>query len=218
MTRRLFAILPAAGRSIRMGRPKLLLPWGETTVVESVLGEWRASRVSHVVMVVHPDDRALAEAAHHAGAEVVVPASPPPDMKASICHALSYIEQSFSPDESDGWLLAPADMPGLTTATINWMIGQASSPATDANPASDRILIPTHLARRGHPVYFPWPLAAAAFQLGANEGLNALVARNSVREVKCEDPAVLEDLDHPDDYRKLHDRYHRYTPPTNTPS
>jgi CTP:molybdopterin cytidylyltransferase MocA len=36
-TMQTFAIIPAAGRSVRMGQPKLLLPWGQTTLLEHVL-------------------------------------------------------------------------------------------------------------------------------------------------------------------------------------
>ena len=56
-----FAIIPAAGRSQRMGEPKLLLPWGQSTIIEHVLAVWCASRVEAVVMVVHPDDVRPAE-------------------------------------------------------------------------------------------------------------------------------------------------------------
>ena len=58
---RTFAIIPAAGRSQRMGQPKLLLPWRNSTIIEHVLAAWRASQVSHMLMVVHPADRQLAE-------------------------------------------------------------------------------------------------------------------------------------------------------------
>jgi molybdenum cofactor cytidylyltransferase len=169
-------------------------------------------------MVVHPDDRELAEAARRYGADVVAPDLPPPDMKASVCHALRYIEQNFVPQNGDGWLLAPADMPILTTATINRMIDHVLASTSESTPAIDRIFIPTHHGKRGHPVVFPWSFAAEAFQLAENEGLNALVARHSVIEVPLSDVEVLEDLDHPDDYRRLHDHYHRYTPPPDTPT
>ena len=32
---RSFAIIPAAGRSVRMGRQKLLMPWGDATLIET---------------------------------------------------------------------------------------------------------------------------------------------------------------------------------------
>src|SRR5689334_18779678 len=96
-----FAIVPAAGRSARMGRPKLLLPWGNSTVIERVLAVWQASRVSRVVVVVHPDDTQVAKLARGSGACVVVPSEPPPDMKVSVGHALSYLAQTCAPSTPD---------------------------------------------------------------------------------------------------------------------
>src|SRR5690606_37389168 len=51
---RSFAILPAAGQSRRMGAPKLLLPWGETTLIGEVIRSWKDSRVDQVLVVIHP--------------------------------------------------------------------------------------------------------------------------------------------------------------------
>ena len=67
---RSFAIVPAAGQSVRMGRPKLQLPWGETTVIETVLDAWRQSGISHLVMTVRDDDTELAALGRKAGAEI----------------------------------------------------------------------------------------------------------------------------------------------------
>ena len=35
-------VILAAGRSARMGRPKLLLPWGETSVLGHLIKQWQA--------------------------------------------------------------------------------------------------------------------------------------------------------------------------------
>ena len=84
---RFFAIVPAAGRSATMGEPKLLLPWTGRPLIEHVLSEWRASRASRMIVVVHPDDVALADVCRGNEANVVVPEVPPPDMKSSVCQA-----------------------------------------------------------------------------------------------------------------------------------
>ena len=57
--RRLFAIVPAAGASRRMGRPKLLLPLGEGTVISGLLRVLRGPAISDTVVVVAPGDKAL---------------------------------------------------------------------------------------------------------------------------------------------------------------
>src|SRR5690242_11684835 len=95
-----FGIVPAAGCSSRMGTPKLLLPWGDETLIASVLQAWRSSRIARVVAVVHPEDHELARACASAGVEVVQPATPPPDMKASVRAALAHL-QKLKPNPED---------------------------------------------------------------------------------------------------------------------
>lgn len=194
-----FAIVPAAGRSVRMGRPKLLLPCGDETLIERVLRAWRASHVSSVVVTVHPEDHALATLCRDAGAEVVVPARPPREMKESIRLALQHAAEHCGAGPEDVWLLAPADMPELNASVIDRVL-QAY------DPRQPSILVPRHGGRRGHPVLFPWKLAAEVDHLGKDEGVNALLARHPIAEIDVEDEGVLEDLDTPEDHRRWQQR------------
>jgi molybdenum cofactor cytidylyltransferase len=193
---RSFAIVPAAGRSQRMGRPKLLLPWQGATVIEHVLAAWKASRVEQIVVVVHPQDRELAQVCRQAGVEVVVPQSPPPEMKISVQEAVAWIGGRQSPSAADVWLLAPADMPGLPASAIDQVLNAH-------DPGNPSIIVPRHGDRCGHPVLFPWPLADEVARLGRDEGLNRLRQRFPVREIELPDAAILADLDTPEDYRRL---------------
>lgn len=197
-----FAIIPAAGRSVRMGQPKLLLPWGEHTMIEEVLAAWRTCRISHVVMTVHPDDGELAEAARSAGAEVVTVSPPPADMKASVLAGLDYVEANYRPCANAAWLLAPADMPLLTAQLIDGLLA-----AWEENLFRSRqeILALSRGGRRGHPVLFPWALVAAARQLPAGAGLNQLLDKFGCRELAVAEDAAFVDLDTPADYRRWHD-------------
>lgn len=192
---RAFAILPAAGRSTRMGRPKLLLPWGESTLIEHLLRAWRESGVERTVIVLHPDDDQLASTCRRAGVDVVVAQSPPPEMKASVRLGLSYVAAQFAPGDESCWLLAPADMPNLRAASIQRVLAERV-------PGKDEILVPTHAGRRGHPVLFPWRLRADVEALGDHQGLNQLLRVHRVREVPCEEEDVLVDIDTPDDYER----------------
>ena len=203
---RVFAVVPAAGRSRRMGQAKLLLPWREATVIEQVLAAWQGSRVASVVVVVHPDDTELANVCRRAGADVQVAATPPPDMKASVRLGLAWLDEHFAPTDADAWMLAPADVPELTSRQIDWVLAEH-------NPSAAEILVPVHAGRRGHPVLFPWPLAAEVATLAEDEGINALVKRHRVRELPIDDPGILTDLDTPEDYRRLREEGRRKSPP-----
>src|SRR5258706_9753083 len=48
-------IILAAGRSRRMGRPKLLLPWGSTTVLGHLLRQWEQLGVREIGVVCAAD-------------------------------------------------------------------------------------------------------------------------------------------------------------------
>lgn len=190
------AILPAAGRSRRMGQPKLLLPWRGASVLEHVLATWRASRVTHVVLVIRSEDNALAEIARRQRVEVVRVDPPPPHMKDSVLAGLDFAQRTYAPAATDVWLLAPADTPRLSARVINQVL--------DAHdPARPEILTPRHGDRNGHPVLFPWPLAAHVATLGPDEGINVLRSRLPHRSVLTDDPTITDDLDTPDDYQCL---------------
>ncbi len=181
-----------------MGCPKLLLPWRTTTVVEHMLQVWRASQVVHVILVVRADDGALADAGRRSGADIVLADPPPPDMKASVLAGLAHAANLYAPNEGDAWLLAPADMPMYTPATIDRVIEEAKG-------WREHIVVPCYAGQRGHPVLFPWRMAAAAAALAPDVGLNQLLKENAVREVDVFDQGVLADLDTVEDYRKWHD-------------
>ena len=68
---RVFALVPAAGFSRRMGRPKLGLPLGERTVLEHVVAALRQGGAEHVLVVVGPHVPELAPLAAAAVAEVL---------------------------------------------------------------------------------------------------------------------------------------------------
>jgi len=45
------ALILAAGASSRMGKPKLLLPWGKTSVIGHLIEQWRAVEASQIAVV-----------------------------------------------------------------------------------------------------------------------------------------------------------------------
>jgi molybdenum cofactor cytidylyltransferase len=197
--RRAFAVVPAAGESRRMGTAKLLLPWAGATVIESTLRAWRESSVDAVVVVVSPTNEPLAKVGRATGASVVVPQTPPADMKASIQAALRALQQTHAPADEDCFLVAPADMPWIKPATIDRLIQEMAN-------SSANIIVPTHAGRRGHPIALTWSLAPQVFCLGDEESLKTIVDSSRVREIEC-DASVLGDLDTPADYERALAKY-----------
>lgn len=196
---RAFAIVPAAGDSLRMQRPKLLLPWQGKVLIEHVLAAWKASGVRATAVVIRPDDNELAAVVEKAGAVVVRPPLPPPDMRASVSFGLGEIRRLFEPQAHDAWLVAPGDLPRLSTQVVDRLI-------TEHVAQPDAALVPTTGARRGHPVLFPWHWTTRVRHLEADEGLNTLVRDGLTREIDCQDllePGDFDDIDTPQDYDRL---------------
>ncbi|HWB08335.1 MAG TPA: nucleotidyltransferase family protein [Pirellulales bacterium] len=193
---RSFCIVPAAGASLRMGTPKLLLPWQGTTIIEHVLAAWREANVDRLLIVARAGDTDLIERSRRAGAEVIQADPPPADMKASVGLGLAHVARHLAPRSEDVWLTAPADLPFLSPDVIRALIAAH-------NPAAPRVLIACHQGRRGHPVLFPWSHAAKVGELAADEGLDRLVARSKPALIECGERAVCDDLDTPADYERL---------------
>jgi len=191
-----FAVIPAAGKSRRMGRPKLLLPWDNATLIDRVLGIWQASNITQLVVIACQDNQPLITIARKHGAEVVVTDESPPQMKDSVLLGLNHIENHFSPKPSDVWLMAPADIPNLSSAVIDRLLSEHDRQAAT-------ILVPSYQQKHGHPVLFPWNLAEEVKRLADDQGINTLKKQFSVREIACGRQAIPQDIDTPADYNRL---------------
>ena len=200
-SRRMFALIPAAGRSRRMGTSKLLLPWQSTTVIEHLIGTLTRSDIETVAIVVRPDDHALQEVVQRTSAVAVIPKHEPPEMRDSIEIGLQAIRERFAPNDNDGWLLIPADHPLLEPEVLDGLLARWSQGDCEA-------LLPTFGQRRGHPTLMCWSLAGRIEQLPQDVGVNALLrsSPNLVTEWPTDRESVLADLDTPEDYNFWRDR------------
>jgi molybdenum cofactor cytidylyltransferase len=194
-----FAVIPAAGHSVRMGRPKLALPLGERTVLEHVVAALREGGVERILVVVGPHVSQLAPLAERAGAHVLQLAEETPDMRATVEAGLHWLDDRFAPRPDDSWLLVPADHPTLDPLVVRRLLGERAG-------SSDRsIVVPTHGGRRGHPTLIAWQHVAGMRALPSGQGLNAYLRQHAAQtlEVPVDSADVLCDLDTPEDYEQL---------------
>ncbi len=192
------AVVPAAGRSVRMGRPKLLMTLGGETLIHRVVTSLRQGGARRVVVVAPPHSEsegvAIANEAARAGAEVLVPDVHPSEMRRSVELGITRLASDAPPQLV---LLAPADAPGITAELVARLVDTALR-----RPGS--VVVPFYEGRRGHPLVLPWSLAVQVATLPAGVGVNALVAlhSDSVVELPTSSPDVLVNLDTPDDWNR----------------
>jgi molybdenum cofactor cytidylyltransferase len=189
------ALIPAAGKSTRMGQPKLTLPFRGRTILEVVIQSIRNSGIEHVLVVIGPHVAELKPLAEGAGAHVLLLAEETPDMRATIERGLDWLEEHFHPQPADRWLLVPADHPTLDEAVIRRLL-QAQRRT---------IVAPTFQGKRGHPVLIDWKHAAGLRAIRAGAGLNVYLREHAGEtvEVPVNTSTILCDLDEPGDYEKL---------------
>jgi molybdenum cofactor cytidylyltransferase len=196
---RTFGLIPAAGKSRRMGTPKLLLPFGESTVFEQVLSCVRSAGIVDVLVVVAPDAEELADLAASAGAHVLRLAADTPDMRTTCLHGLAWIEAHLHPQQQDGWLLLPADHPTVRPDVVRALLAGAGE------TTGKTIIVPTYAGRRGHPTLLRWSHVVAIRALPSDQGLNVFIRAYSTETLELPWPRdeILHDLDTPEDYQAL---------------
>lgn len=193
----IFAVVPAAGRSARMGRPKLSLPVGGRTVLERVVTALRQGGADEVLAIVGPHDPGLTPLAAAAGASVLALAEATADMRATVEHGLRWLGSRFHPRPEDAWLLAPADHPALDADVVRRLCA-----AYAAGGCS--IVVPAHDGRRGHPTLIGWRHVAGVLAYPPGKRINDYLRSHERQTALVAAPAaaVLYDLDTPEDYER----------------
>ena len=198
----LFALIPAAGHSTRMGRPKLALPLGIRTVLERVIDALKSAGTD-VLVVLGPHVAELAAPSRSAGAMVLELPKATPHMRATVEAGLAHLQSQFHPDPEEPWLLAPADHPTLDADLVRIMASAFN------RLTAHSICVPTFGDRRGHPTLIRWKHWPGIRAYPRDEGLNKYLRQfaGETLEMPADSPDVLLDLDTPEDYERLKSRF-----------
>jgi molybdenum cofactor cytidylyltransferase len=187
------ALLLAAGRSRRMGAPKLLLPWKGGTVLRTVATAFLDAGVDRVIVVTPPDAADLREALTGLAVHWAVNPRPDGEMLASVRCGLA-----AAPDWVRTFLVSPADLPLLHAPLIRALLE-----AHEKRGA--RLTVPVWQGRRGHPLIFDASLREEVMTSHDGVGLRGLLQTHAteVFEWPAPDPSPCEDLDTREDYERL---------------
>jgi len=211
----IFAVIPSAGLSQRMGQHKLLMPLQGSPVIFHILNALALNAQTKTGLVAccltcRQDDKPLQEAVHRWQQETdgalnlhcVVPPNPPGDMRASVQCSLDWITEHYQPAADAGWLLLPADSPLVKAPIINQLIA-------DWLQGEQDILVPTYAGRRGHPTFFRWSLVPQVKQIPYNQGINSLLQHSEVSLVEqpVDSEGIVQDMDTPEDFDRINKKF-----------
>ncbi len=193
------AVVAAAGRSRRMGRPKQLLPWGSGTVIHAVVTHLVQAGARPVVVVT----------GHRASEVEAALADTPAHLVRNPDHGHTEMLRSYQVGvqalgaraELVGTLLALGDQPHVPPETIRQILARARE-------VPDRVVVPSHRMRRGHPIYLPRELWPELLSLGTEATLRDLLRRHvhRIEHVVVDTEAVLLDMDRWAEYEALRHR------------
>lgn len=190
---RVAAVILAAGRSTRMGRPKMALPWGDTTVIGQVVRVLTSAGIGEILVVTGAARNEVRGAFQSLPVkELYNPDYPQGEMLSSLQVGLSALE-----DHLDAALVVLGDQPQIQARVVTALVQEYASPDSP-------LVVPSFQMRRGHPWLLDRSLWPAVLALKGRETLRDFLNANqaSIRYVSVDTSTILQDMDTPGDYQK----------------
>lgn len=189
------ALLLAAGQSRRMGAFKPLLPFGNSTVIQSCLNNLRAGGVEDIIVVTgHRAAELKASLFEVESIHFVVNPDPQSEMGASIACGVQAL-----PATARAVLIALTDQPAIPASVIQGIL--------DAWRTGSKLIIPEHNERGGHPVLVDLEFREQLLNLDPKRGLKAFfdAHKDQVHRLRVDSSYIARDLDTWDDYAALYE-------------
>jgi molybdenum cofactor cytidylyltransferase len=184
------AVVLAAGESRRLAPQKLLLPFGEATVIGSVVGALEEAGLTPIVVVAGEQETEIREALHGRQAQVVRNPEVARGMLSSLRVGLKALTE-----EVGRFVIALGDQPRLRGKHVRWLLDEQAR-------RGKGIAIACYGGKRGHPVAFAARYREGILAVGDDQTLRDLIHGNmsEVAEVECDSDAVICDVDTREDY------------------
>ena len=184
-------LILAAGSSTRMGKAKMLLPYGNSTIIEQVVKQALDSAPHGITVVLgkdyEPIQKLLAE--HHV--RFVINEKHSLGMFSSVKCGVAAI-----PEGTDAVMILLGDQPMIDSRVLTLMI------ETSRN-SEKGIFVACYGKKRGHPILFKRKYMEEIMNLPPEKSLRDILETYpyDIEEVETGDPGILRDIDTPDDYR-----------------
>lgn len=190
-------VLLAAGRSRRMGRPKLTMAWppdtGASTVIASAYDGLATLAGAGIVLITNDDQADALRAALGQRPCAIITADSEAPMFESVRAGLRAALRADT-DPAGVWL-HPGDHPVITPA-----VRESLLTAADRHP--NLATMPTFAGKGGHPVWIPRHWCRRLVDERGEGGLRAVWERypTEIQRVPVDDASCVLDLDTPEDY------------------
>lgn len=189
------AIILAAGNSKRMNTPKILLPWGNKTVIENITACISKAGISQIYVVCGAQAKAVTSL-FRTQDEIHVLLNPDYEND-SMLVSLQVGIRSLAP-AATACLVFLGDQPMIRLETIQKMISAA-------HDRTENILIPSYQFRGGHPWLVKQPVFPDLLNLPHSSILRDYLHQHQAElgYVEMDSDDIMIDIDTPADYEKF---------------
>lgn len=187
---RITGVVLAAGGSRRLGTPKQVLPYRDTTVLGATLETARACGFDQIIVTLGGAEQAVRAAVRLDGVDAVAVGDFGTGCSASLRVALERVDP-----QAAGIVVLLGDQPGIRAGVVRRLFAEESAAPVAVCRYTDGI---------GHPFWLSRSVFAELRSLHGDKGIWKLVesGRHRVRELAVDGPVPL-DVDTWADYRRL---------------
>lgn len=193
------AIILAAGKSERMGRSKMDLPWGKKTVIGQVVTTLASAGVDEIIVVTGGASENVETALRLLPSEISVrTAYNPRYLDGGMIFSVKCGLRTIN-NKNQAALIALGDQPQMEVDVVRSILA-------DFNATSAQLIVPSYRKRRGHPWLVGRSLWTNLLKLREAETLRDFLNKYSdqIHYLMVNTPTVLQDLDTPADYQYFH--------------
>ena len=185
------SVILAAGESRRMEEPKMVLPFGSSTIIGTVAGNALNSVSAHVRVVLGADADAIRESIAGLKVEQVLNRDYRDGMLSSVQAGIRSL-----PEATTAVMVLLGDQPMISADIMDRMIERYKQSEKD-------IIIASVNGKRGHPMIFSARYIPEILAYGPEDSLRNLPAKHpgEVEEMETGKPEILRDIDTPQDYK-----------------
>ena len=183
-------IILAAGESRRMGRPKMLLPFGNLSIIEKLVQSATRSFIDKTFVVLGSDKEAIGQLIQDYPVETVFNNLYRNGMLSSVQAGLKSVNE-----ETTAIMVLLGDQPMIGSSIMNKMI--------ETYRTSDKeIIVATYQGKRGHPLLFGKKYFRQVKELTVENSLKELLLNNpyDIEEMETDSSEILRDIDTEKEY------------------
>ncbi len=185
------AVILAAGESGRFGENKLLQPFGDSTIIHTVVEKFTRPDIQDIMVITGAYADAISVVLTDPKIQCFFNTDFATGMSSSIRLAAAHV-----PSNVDAVVITPGDMPAFDSDTVGILLNRFD-PGT--------IVIPRYEMKKGHPVVLDRRIFGECLTFEGEKILYGVIQRHAgqIRFVDVADEGVLLDIDTRSDYERL---------------